>query len=192
MLGSVSRLLLKLAGWKLEGAVPASTRCVILAAPHTSNWDFYYMLLMNWGLGLGVSWMGKAPMFRPPFAGLMRRIGGIPVYRDSGSGMVDQMKAAFDEADFLRLLIPVEGTRSYRSRWRSGFYHIARHSGVPIVPTFLDYGRKIGRVGPEIEVTGRVGEDMELIREFYSGVTGRVAANFSDIVLAEEEQAAVA
>jgi len=192
MLSSVSRLFLKSAGWKLEGAVPAATRCVMIAAPHTSNWDFYYMLLMNWSLDLKVSWMGKAPMFRPPFAGLMRRMGGIPVYRDTGSGMVDQMKAAFDETDFLRLLIPAEGTRSYRSRWRSGFYHIARHSGVPIVPTFLDYRRKIGRVGLEIEVTGRVSEDMDRIREFYSGVTGRVADNFSDIVLAEEEQAAVA
>ncbi len=188
----MSRLFLKLAGWKLEGSVTPAPRCVMIAAPHTSNWDFYYMLLMNWSLGLKVSWMGKAPMFRPPFAGLMRRMGGIPVYRDAGSGMVEQMKAAFDEADLLRLLIPAEGTRSYRSRWRSGFYHIARHSGVPIVPTFLDYGRKIGRVGPEIEVTGSVGEDMDRIREFYSGVTGRVADSFSDIVLAEEEQAAVA
>ena len=192
MLAIVSRLLLMLAGWKVEGRAPVDAKCVLIAAPHTSNWDFYFMLLMNWSLGLKVSWIGKASMFKPPFSGLMRRLGGIPVYRDTGSGMVVQMRTAFTQAETLRLLIPAEGTRSYQARWRSGFYHIARGAGVPIVPTFLDYRRKVGGVGLAIEATGLVREDMDRIREFYAGVTGRFADKFSDIVLSEEEEAAVA
>jgi 1-acyl-sn-glycerol-3-phosphate acyltransferase len=186
VLSHIANFLLANAGWRVDRRVPASSRFVLIAAPHTSNWDLYYLLLMSWSLGLKVSWMGKHTLFRGPMGWVMRRLGGIPIERNRSANLVQQMADVFEKSRSLALTVPAEGTRAYVPHWKSGFYHIARTANVPIVPSYLDYSRKRGGLGPEIIATGNVRDDMDEIRAFYSGVKGKYPDRFGEILLKEE------
>jgi 1-acyl-sn-glycerol-3-phosphate acyltransferase len=169
---SLARLFLWLYGWKVEGSLPPSVKGVAIAAPHTSNWDLPFMLAVSFQLGVRPSWLGKRELFRWPFGRFMRWLGGLPVDRGTRSNLVAQVVERFEDVDRLFLVIPPSATRGRASHWKSGFYHIARGAGVPILCAFLDYGRKVGGIGPVLRPTGEVRADMELIRTFYAGVAG--------------------
>jgi 1-acyl-sn-glycerol-3-phosphate acyltransferase len=171
---------LRLNGWKVEGALPASAqRCVLIAAPHTSNWDLPYTLMVGFALHLNLYWMGKASLFRWPFGALMRWLGGVAVDRERSSNLVAASAQALREADGpLQLVVPPEGTRGKVRHWKTGFYFIAQQADVPIVLAFMDYGRKVGGLGPVFVPTGDVEADMAEIKRFYAGVRGRNADQF--------------
>ena len=135
---------LKLAGWRIEGTLPETARkCVLIAAPHTSNWDLPYTLMTAFVLRLNVYWMGKASIFRPPFGPLMRWLGGIAVQRDQSNNLVAGSAAALKAAQgSVQLIVPPEGTRSKTTQWRTGFYYIALGAEVPIQLAFMDYTHK--------------------------------------------------
>ena len=137
----IARWFLRLAGWTIEGERPAHSRFVLIAAPHTSNWDFPYMLAYAAVFDIKVSWLAKHSLFFPPAGWIMRALGGIPVVRHKNSNVVGQMVDAFNKTDELALVVPTEGTRKRVEYWKSGFYHIASGAGVPIVPSYLDYKR---------------------------------------------------
>jgi 1-acyl-sn-glycerol-3-phosphate acyltransferase len=166
---------LRLTGWRLEGAMPAHTpRCVLIAAPHTSNWDLPYMLLAAFSLRLNVVWMGKASIFRPPFGPLMRWLGGIAVDRSKSNNLVAASAAALASAGGpLQLVVPPEGTRSRTRHWKTGFYYIAVQARVPIVLGFLDYGRKVAGLGPMFTPTGDIERDMAEIKRYYAPIKGK-------------------
>jgi len=186
VLQGLSRLFLRANGWEAEGAIPAASKYVLIAAPHTTNWDLFYFLSLAQVMGVRVSWMGKQSLFRGPMGTVMRAMGGLPVRRDRRSNLVDQMAAAFDAADSLVLTVPAEGTRSYVAHWKSGFYQIALAARVPIVLGYLDYERKRGGLGPELIPTGDVREDMNEIRAFYGSICGKYPDKFGAIRLKEE------
>jgi len=165
--------ILRALGWKLEVTLPDTKKYVLIGAPHTSNWDFVYMLLFRSAIGIKPRWIGKDTFFRWPFGGLWRRLGGIPVNRRSRNSFVDQMVATFQEHDKLILVIAPEGTRSKTRYWKSGFYYIALGAGVPIVMGFLDYARKVGGIGPALMPVGDIQADFVTIREFYADKTGK-------------------
>lgn len=179
-------LLLRSSGWEAEGQKPSAKKFVLIAAPHTSNWDLFYLLALAWRLDVKISWMGKHTLFRWPMGRVMRALGGIPVRRSRNANLVEQMADAFAGTGSLFLTVPAEGTRSYVPYWKSGFYHIARTAQVPIVLGYLDYARKRGGFGPELIPTGNVREDMDEVRAFYAGVTGKYPENFGEIRLKEE------
>ena len=168
-----SRLILNLAGWRTEGQLPQIPKFVLVGAPHTSNWDLPFTLLMAFAFKARIRWMGKAAMFRRPFKGLFRWLGGIPVKRFQSNNLVEQSIQQFQRNKQLILAIAPAGTRQRVIRWRSGFYHIACGANVPIVLGFLDYRRKVGGFGPLINPTGNITADMEIILAFYDGVTGK-------------------
>jgi 1-acyl-sn-glycerol-3-phosphate acyltransferase len=184
-----SRLILRALGWRVEGEKPPHTRYVLIAAPHTSNWDFPMMILFAWAFGIKISWMGKASLFAPPFGWIMRMLGGIPVSRDGTTRLVDEMVSAFSRRENLVLVVPTEGTRARTEYWKSGFYHIARGAGVPIVPSYLDFGEKRGGFGPPLEVSGDVCKDMQHLRTFYLPMRGLYPDGFGPVRLREEEAA---
>lgn len=184
---TLSRLFLRLYGWKVEGTLPPSVKGVAIAAPHTTNWDMPFMLAVSFQLGVRPSWLGKRELFRWPFGGFMRWLGGLPVDRGARSNLVAQVVERFEEVDRLFLVIPPSGTRRRATHWKSGFYHVARGAGVPILCTFLDYRRKVGGIGPILMPTGDVRADMEVIRAFYSGVTGLYPQNTTPPYLPEED-----
>ncbi|MDO9135465.1 MAG: lysophospholipid acyltransferase family protein [Hydrogenophaga sp.] len=171
---------LKVTGWRVEGSLPAhASRSVLIAAPHTSNWDLPYTLMVAFALRLNIRWMGKQGIFRAPFGGVMRWLGGIPVNREQSTNLVAASAKAIREADGpLQLIVPPEGTRSKTRYWKTGFYYIAREAQVPIVMAYMDYERKISGLGPLFEPTGDVEADMAAIKAFYAPFKGKNAAQF--------------
>lgn len=169
----LARLVFRLVGWHTEGAPPATPRYVLIAAPHTSNWDAAVMLLAARIFGIELSWFIKKSWFFFPMGALLRRVGGVPIDRSRAHGMVEQAVAELKRRDKLVLAVPPEGTRGRAAHWKSGFYHIARGAGVPIVLGYLDYGRKAAGLGPAFVPTGDIEADFAVFREFYSKITAR-------------------
>ena len=175
--------------WRFEAVQrnePIPAKCVMIAAPHTSNWDFPMMLALSKASGVRASWLGKRSLFKGPMGPVMRWFGGVAVDRNAPGGMVASLAGQFDHVDRLALMVPAEGTRSHTEYWKSGFYRIAQQAEVPIVLAFLDRSTGTGGFGPAIEVTGDVDADMDRIRVFYDGMTGLNAGRFGPIRLKEE------
>lgn len=181
--------LLRLADWSFEGSVPAEKKCVCLAFPHTSNWDGALLVALAQSIGLDMSWMIKSEWTRGPMGSVLRRLGAIGIDRSGSHNVVQQVVAEMKAKDSLVLFIPPEGTRKRSEYWRSGFYHIALGASVPVVPSYLDYGRKRGGIGDPIHLTGDVRADMDKIRAFYERVApvARFPENVGPIRLREEE-----
>ena len=171
---------LKLAGWQVQGALPAGLeKCVFIAAPHTSNWDLPNTLMVAFALGLNIHWMGKASIFRFPFRALMVWLGGIPVDRSRANNLVQASALAITQATgSLQLIVPPEGTRDKTRYWKTGFYHIALAARVPIVLSYMDYGRKVTGIGPVFAPTGDIDADMLRIKAFYAPFRGKNAGQF--------------
>lgn len=177
----IGNAILRLIGWRMVGEAPR--QCVIIGAPHTSNWDFPLAILAFWSLGADCKWVGKHTLFRWPFGWFMRRLGGIPLNRSTTKDFVSEVVTWFEDDPDLKLVIAPEGTRSKKGFWRSGFYWIANGAGVPIVLGFVDYEKKVGGFGPAIVPTGDSEADMDRLREFYSGVHGKRPDKLSPIRL---------
>lgn len=182
----LARRLLSLVGWRTEGEPPTPHRFVLIAAPHTSNWDFPLMMLMAWQTGLSIHWLGKQSLFRGPMGWLLRRLGGVPVERSAPNRMVDQMADVFADRGDFALVVPPEGTRSRSDHWKSGFYRIAHGAQVPILCSYLDYATKVGGFGPLLTPSGDVRADMDLVRAFYADKHGRYPDQVSEIRLRDE------
>jgi 1-acyl-sn-glycerol-3-phosphate acyltransferase len=165
---------LKLIGWKVIGALPVDTpKYVVIAAPHTSNWDMPMTLMCTFALRAKMHWMGKSSIFKWPFKTIMMWMGGIPIDRTKSNNIVDETIKLFNEHDELIITVPPEGTRKKAERWKTGFYHIARGAGVPIVCAFLDYKNKECGVGLTLMPTGDLEADMDKIKSFYNTKTGK-------------------
>lgn len=177
---------LQLLGWQLVGTAPTKPKHVLIAAPHTSNWDFVYMYLAAKGLKVDLSWMGKDSLFRGPMGPIFRATGGIPVSRGGRHNMVAQMVQKIGERAMIMLAIPPSGTRDKTANWKSGFYHIAVEAAVPLLFGFVDYGRKRTGIGPSLMPTGDITADMDVIRKFYTDITARYPEQTSEIALKSE------
>lgn len=169
----LSRLALRLSGWHIEGHVPDVPKYVLIAAPHTSNWDFPVTLMVCFALRLRVYWMGKSTLFPPIGAGLMRWLGGIPVHRERAGNLVQSTVEAFQRSQRLTVIIPPEGTRGKVTHWKTGFYFIAHGAGVPIALGYLDFRKRLAGIGPLFATTGDIDADMPQIQAFYVGISGK-------------------
>ena len=158
----------RLQGWTVEGQAPAARKCVIIAAPHTSNWDFVYFIGATDALNLNLSFMGKASLFRWPFAGVMRDLGGVPIDRSQSRDTVAAMADEFARRDEFMLTIAPEGTRGKARQWKTGFYNIALKAQVPMVCGMMDYRRKVVSLGEAIMPSGDYDKDMALLAAIYS------------------------
>jgi 1-acyl-sn-glycerol-3-phosphate acyltransferase len=190
LIRALSKLILRLGGWRAEGDPPAFDKYVIIAAPHTTNWDFVWVLAFAGYYGIRIRWVGKHTLFRAPFGRLMQALGGIPVRRDRRQSFVQQMADLFQRDEPLRLVVAVEGSRSYGGHWKSGFYHIARTAGVPIAMSYLDYGQRRGGFGPILRPSGDIRRDMDQLRTFYADKSGKYPAKSGPIRLVEESEPA--
>lgn len=182
----LARLLLRSVGWRVEGRPPDEHRFVLIAAPHTSNWDLALLLLMAMQFRVPIHWLGKASLFRGPLGWLLRPLGGVPVRRGEPSRLVDQLARTFADRDEFVLVVPPEGTRSRTDHWKSGFYRIAQAASVPIVCGYLDYATRVGGFGPRIVPSSDVRADMEVVRRFYDDKHGRYPDQASEIRLLDE------
>ena len=180
LLRSGSRGLLRLLGWRVEGVLePRAVRCVVVAAPHTSNWDFPYTLLGAFALGMHIRWLGKASLFRAPFGPAMRWLGGIAVDRSRSTNLVASSAEALRNAPGpLQLVVAPEGTRARAREWKTGFHRIARQAGLPIQLSYLDWGTRCCGLGPLVDPGDDVDADIARIRAFYAPFRGRNADQF--------------
>lgn len=188
MLSRLALWWVRLTGWKVEGRLPPETKLIVIGAPHTTNWDFVYMLGTMASFGTKASFMGKDSLFKGIFGPIMRGLGGISIRRGVRESVVEQMAAAFAAASSLVLVIAPAGTRRYSDHWKSGFYHISQAARVPIVPARIDYQDKIITLGPPLTASTDVKADMDVLRRFYAASKGKFPDQASKIRLVEEEQ----
>jgi 1-acyl-sn-glycerol-3-phosphate acyltransferase len=164
--------LLRLLGWRVEFRWPPVPRCVIVVYPHTSNLDFFVGYLAKVALGLPAHFVGKASIFRWPVAGLLRRMGGIPVNRHEPQGFVDGLVAELERRPRMFLALAPEGTRTRVDHWKSGFYRLALRARIPVGLAYLDFGRKVVGLTTYLDLTGDEERDLARIRAEYQGVVG--------------------
>lgn len=165
--------LLTLCGWKLVGQFPDLPKLVFVAAPHSSWWDGVWGLMVKVAIGLDASFMAKKELFRGPLGWLLRGLGGIPIERSAAHGVVEQMVARFGASDRLWLGIAAEGTRKSVTKWKSGFWQIAREAGVPVMTIYFHYPEKTIGIGPVFELSDDRDADIARIREFYRPWRGK-------------------
>lgn len=155
-------------GWTVEGRAPEPRKFVVIAAPHTSNWDFLYFIGATEGLNLDLSFVGKKSLFRWPFARLMSDMGGVPVDRGKSTNYVEAMVAEFNRRTEFMLTIAPEGTRGKTAGWKSGFYYIALGAKVPLVCGFMDYKRKAVGLGMTLWPSGDYEADLKKLLAYYA------------------------
>lgn len=169
----IGRTVIRMWGWRFKGEIPDVPKAVVIVAPHTSNWDFVLGIAGLFAVGIRVTFLGKHTLFHGCSGRAMRWLGGIPVDRRASSGVVEQTVELFRQREQLLLVLSPEGTRSRVDRWRSGFYHIARGAGVPIIPVSFDYSTRVIAFGDPLIASGDMRADMETLRSFFTGVAGK-------------------
>ena len=177
----ISRLILKLLGWKLDERVPETPRYVMIGFPHTSNWDFVLGMLAKWALPLPLNWVAKHSMFFWPLKSFFIAMGGIPLNREKSSGFIQKNIELFAQREHFILGLMPEGTRSKTDHWKTGFYHIAHGAKVPIALGYMDYKNKVIGVGGILHTSGDIHADFAVIKEFYKDKTGCKPENQGDI-----------
>ncbi|HET7753008.1 MAG TPA: 1-acyl-sn-glycerol-3-phosphate acyltransferase [Anaeromyxobacteraceae bacterium] len=181
ILQRAARATLAALGWRVEVTWPPEPRCIIIVYPHTSNWDFGIGYLAKLAIGLPVSWIGKDTLFRWPVAGVLRRMGGLPVNRRESTGLVGQLARELEQHQRFWLAIAPEGTRAHQDHLKSGFYQLALATGVPVGLAFIDYRERVVGLERYVRMTGDADADLAALRAAYSSKRGKHADQASDI-----------
>ena len=171
---SLGRAILRAFGWRMVGGFPDIPKAVVIAAPHSSNWDGLLGFGAKFGMGVKLSILGKDALIRIPLLGrILRWQGVIPVDRSAPHGVVGQAAQAIRDADRMWYAIAPEGTRRWVERWKPGFWHIARNAGVPVIPAYFDYANKVIGIGPPFELSDDMQADIARIQRWYKPFKGR-------------------
>ena len=165
--------MLAVTGWRLDVRLPDVPKMVLIAAPHTSNWDFVFGMAAVLKLQIALHWYAKHTLFKTALGPLFRWLGGLPVDRSAPGGIVRQTASAFAERTQLIIALAPEGTRARRKEWKRGFYHMATMAQVPIVVAYIDYGRKLIGTGPVFMPSGNWAQDMKPVFEFYRSIRAK-------------------
>lgn len=176
MKNSVSQFVFsKLLGWKMVGGFPKDLKkAIIIAAPHTSNWDFPVGLLVRSVDGFNSQYVIKDTWLKRPVIGqILRKIGGVGVDRSKSSNMTERIAALFDQHDEFIITISPEGTRKYNPDWKTGFWYIAKQAGVPIVPVGFDWSKKQIVWGDPYFTTDDKDADIKHFKDFFSPFKGK-------------------
>ncbi len=186
MFENLAEKALKLMGWETDNHWPENlSQCVMIAAPHTSNWDALYARLALKALGVNVRLTIKDSYMKFPLGPFVRAMGGIGIDRrpkqagEPRPSMVQVMTDLFKQHPELVMLVTPEGTRARQEQWKTGFYYVAVNAGVPIALAYMDYEQKKAGVGKIIHPTGNFEEDMAEIMDFYAGIQAKFPEEFS-------------
>lgn len=186
MFEKFAELSLSAMGWETDNQWPEDLdQCVMIAAPHTSNWDALYARLALKALGVNVRLTIKDSYMKLPFGPFVRAMGGIGIDRrpkKSGEprpSMVDLMTDLFKQHKKLVMLVTPEGTRAKQEKWKTGFYHVAVNAGVPIALAYMDYSHKKAGIGKIVYPSGDYKKDMHEIMSFYEKINPKFPKLFS-------------
>lgn len=169
----LGRSVLRLGGWHIRGPIPDLAKAVVIAAPHSSNWDGLWGLAAKMALGLEARILGKDKLFWWPLSLVLRRMGVVPLDRSSPQGTVGQAVAMIRESEQIWYALAPEGTRKPVTEWKGGFLKIARMADVPIIPAYFHYPEKVIGFGPVFHTTGDDVADMAAVRQWYRQWMGR-------------------
>ena len=172
MLRKIARFGINISGWTIKGNVPDEERIVIIAAPHTSNWDFILAMLAIFGLNIKVRWLGKHSIFKPGFKKFFEWLGGIPVYRDNPSSLIENVVNIVKKERSIAIAMTPEGTRKKVKRWKTGFLRIAKQTHSKILLISIDAPTKSIEIGKIFSPTGNSEEDLAYIQKYYSTFRG--------------------
>lgn len=175
----LGRFLFWLLRWRIVGDLPNVRKSVFLCAPHTSNMDGIMVALTVLKLRINVQVMAKDSLFKPPFGGILKWLGGLPIDRSAANGVVGASVEEYNQQDQLWLGIAAEGTRHGADSWKKGFYHIALKAGVPITLAIMDYKTRQIRFPAAIEPSGDWDVDLEKILQHFKGVEGKYREKMS-------------
>lgn len=181
MLRALARLILRIGGWTPIGGPPDAPKAVVIAAPHTSNWDGFWGLVYKVAIGAEIHWFAKHSLFWFPLGTLLKALGGIELDRKRAGSAVQQAIDMFESNDPFYFALAPEGTRKLKAGWKSGFYRIAEGAGVPVYLGFLDYEHKRVGIGPRFDLSDDQDADLERLRDFYGEIQGRWPKNTSPV-----------
>lgn len=167
----IARTYWRFSRWTLTNDPQPNRPRIIIGAPHTSNWDFVFMLAICWRSNISMKWLGKHTLFTGWRGPLMRALGGISVDRGNPGTIVQQVLAEQSDRN-ISIVITPEGTRSTGRNWKSGFYRLALDAKLPVTLAFVDRNTMTTGLGPTIELTGDPTADMDVIRAFYADKAG--------------------
>ncbi len=173
---SIARNIMRLFGWRVEGGIADKyKKFVIIAAPHTSAWDFPLGVLARAAIGrTDIKYVGKKSLFKPPLGWVMKALGGYPVDRSTSHNLVDAIVDIFNNHDEFALNLAPEGTRKRVERFRTGFYYIAKGAGVPIFMVKFDYRNKVIQFDPEpFWPTEDAQADLNYLWNYFAGIHGK-------------------
>ncbi len=169
----LSQLIMWLSSWKIVGDAPKEKKFIMIAAPHTSNWDFLYARSAFYILRIPMRYTIKSELFFFPLGAILKAMGGISIDRNQKGNMVDKMVDIYKGEDQMSILITPEGTRSHSPEWKKGFYYIALKAKIPIYLGYLDYSKKHAGIGPRILPSGDYEKDLKEIQDFYRGIVAK-------------------
>ena len=172
LLRKIARFGINISGWTIKGMVPDEERIVIIAAPHTSNWDFVLAMLAIFGLNIKLRWLGKHSIFKPGFKIFFKWLGGIPVYRDNPSNLIDNVVKIVKREKSIVIAMTPEGTRKKVKRWKTGFLRIAKQTHSKILLISIDAPTKSIEIGKVFNPTGNSEDDLAFIQKYYSSFRG--------------------
>jgi 1-acyl-sn-glycerol-3-phosphate acyltransferase len=181
ILKKLAEIIIRISGWEVVGEVPSLDKAVYIAAPHTSNWDGFWLLVGKTMLGLEARFLAKHTLFWWPLGPVLSWLGAIPIDRSQGAGVVRQLIDLLRTSDRLNLALAPEGTRKWMPHWKSGFYRIAIGANVPIVLAFIDYKNKQMGIGETFSPSGDQERDLQHLRNFYAAFTSRHPENMGPI-----------
>lgn len=178
-------------GWRVEFDGLPARQGVLIVYPHTSNWDFVFLVVAKWSVGLPLKFWAKDTLISTPLLGRwMRWLGGVPVVRSSPHGLVGQMVRNLQQCraldSYFWLALTPEGSRKWTSGWRSGFYQVALRSGVPLGLCSVNFREKTVVVSQFYKLSGDVQADMQRIAQALQGAVGKNAAQAAPIRIIEK------
>lgn len=183
---TLSKFILNLSGWKVEGTSLEHKKCIIIGAPHTSNWDFPIAILGMSALNIKATWVAKQSIFKGPFKHFFSLLSGMPVNRNFSSSFFLKTSFLFKNHKNAKLALMPEGTRAKKDHWKFGFYYIALKEDIPIALGYIDYGKKIIGIGQVIYPTN-INSDIKTIQNFYLNKKGKYPKHESEIKIRDND-----
>jgi len=176
----LSEFIFWISNWKVVGDRELPDKCLIIVAPHTSNWDFVVGKCFAYIIEINAKYLIKSELFLPILGTFFRKSGGIPIYRNSKNNIVDQISQLYNSKEKLVISVAPEGTREKVDRWKTGFYHIAIKANISIILAKLDYKKKEVGFICELKPTGNLEKDFDFIQKKYKDILGRIPENYNE------------
>ena len=173
LLQKIGKFFLTITGWKFKGDIPRSDRIILVAGPHTSNWDFLLALAFIFGLNLNVFWIGKHTLFKNGFSKIMRKLGGIPVDRASPELLMNEVSHIVKKQQGVIIAISPEGTRKKVERLKSGFLRIAKTTNSQILLAGIDFESKLIHLDKLFEPSGNTESDLLNVHNYFRQFKGK-------------------